>query len=69
MGEDKIMTSKLSILGFAGSLRQGSYNKAILRAALEVVPPDARLEIFDRAGNPPFQPGHGKSAGRKAERV
>ena len=48
------MTSKLSILGFAGSLRQGSYNKAILRAALEVVPSDAKLEIFDLAGIPLF---------------
>jgi len=54
MEEEKIMTSKLSILGFAGSLRQGSYNKAILRAALEVVPSDAELEIFDLAGIPLF---------------
>ena len=48
------MTSKLSILGFAGSLRQGSYNKAILRAAQEMVPSGAKLEIFDLAGIPPF---------------
>lgn len=48
------MTSKLSILGFAGSLRQGSYNRAILRAAQEMVPPEARLEIFDLAGIPLF---------------
>jgi len=48
------MTSKLSILGFAGSLRQGSYNKAILRAALEMVPSGANLEIFDIAGIPLF---------------
>ena len=41
------MTSKLSILGFAGSLRQSSYNKAILNAALEMVPAGAKLEIFD----------------------
>jgi chromate reductase len=48
------MSSKFSILGFAGSLRQGSYNKAILRAALELVPSDAQLEIFDLAGIPLF---------------
>lgn len=48
------MTSKLSILGFAGSLRQGSYNRAILRAAQEMVPSGASLEIFDLAGIPPF---------------
>ncbi len=48
------MTSKLSILGFAGSLRQGSFNKAILRAAQETVPSEATLEIFDLAGIPLF---------------
>jgi chromate reductase len=48
------MASKLSILGFAGSLRKGSYNKAILRAALELAPPEAKLEIFDLAGIPLF---------------
>lgn len=44
----------ISILGFAGSLRKGSYNKALLRAALEVVPADATLEIFDIEGIPLF---------------
>lgn len=48
------MTSRMSILGFAGSLRKDSYNKAILRAALEMVPPDAELKIFDLEGIPPF---------------
>ena len=48
------MSSTLSILGFAGSLRQGSYNSAILRAAQEMVPSEARLEIFDLAGIPLF---------------
>jgi chromate reductase len=45
---------KISILGFAGSLRKVSYNRAILRAALEMVPADAQLEIFDLEGIPPF---------------
>ena len=29
------------ILGFAGSLRKGSFNKALLRAAVELCPPGA----------------------------
>jgi chromate reductase len=48
------MIPKISILGFAGSLRKGSYNKSLLRAALEMVPADAELEIFDLEGIPPF---------------
>jgi len=48
------MTHKISILGFAGSLRKGSYNKSLLRVALEMVPADAKLEIFDLEGIPPF---------------
>jgi len=42
------------ILGFAGSLRKGSYNKALLRAAMELLPKDAKLEIFDLEGIAPF---------------
>lgn len=38
---------KIKILGFAGSLRNGSYNKSILRAATELLPENAELEIFD----------------------
>jgi chromate reductase len=48
------MDKKVSIFGFAGSLRKGSYNKSLLRAALEVVPKDAQLEVFDLEGIPPF---------------
>jgi chromate reductase len=48
------MDKPISILGFAGSLRKGSFNKALLRAALELVPEDAKLEIFDLEGIPPF---------------
>ena len=48
------MTAMISILGFAGSLRKGSYNKALLRAAMEVIPADAQLEIFDLEGIPLF---------------
>src|SRR4030043_1520581 len=48
------MNTKISILGFAGGLRKGYYNKALLRAALEMIPGDAELEIFDLEGIPPF---------------
>ncbi len=48
------MEKKITILGFAGSLRKGSYNKALLRAALEMVPPDAQIQTFDLEGIPPF---------------
>ncbi len=44
----------ISILGFAGSLRKDSYNKALLRAALELLPEGAKLEIFDLEDIPPF---------------
>ena len=48
------MSQKVYILGFAGSLRKQSYNRAILAAAREMVPDDAFLEIFDLEGIPPF---------------
>jgi len=48
------MEKKISILGFAGSLRKNSYNRSLLRAALELVPKDAELEIFDLEGILPF---------------
>ena len=48
------MDQKISILAFGGSLRKGSYNKALLRAAQEMVPNDARLEVFDITGIPIF---------------
>jgi chromate reductase len=53
--ENSDMDRKISICGFAGSLRKGSYNKAILRAAVELVPKEAELEIFDLEGIPPFK--------------
>lgn len=48
------MEQLINILGFAGSLRKGSYNKALLRTAAELVPKDGKLEIFDLEGIPPF---------------
>lgn len=48
------MEKRISIFGFAGSLRKGSYNKAILRAAQELLPQNADLTLFDLEGIPPF---------------
>ena len=44
----------LLIVGFAGSLRKSSYNKMLLRAALNLLPKDAKLEILDLEGLPLF---------------
>ncbi len=48
------MDATIRVLGLAGSLRRQSYNKALLRAALEVVPQDMEIETFDLEGIPPF---------------
>lgn len=53
-GKALTMNKPIIILGFAGSLRKGSYNKALLRAAMELMPRDAKLEIFDLEGIPLF---------------
>lgn len=37
----------IRVLGFAGSLRQGSYNRALLRAAQQLTPPGMTLEVAD----------------------
>jgi chromate reductase, NAD(P)H dehydrogenase (quinone) len=48
------MDDNVRILGFAGSLRKGSYNKAILRTAKELSPANIVIEIFDLEGIPPY---------------
>ena len=48
------MPDPITILGIAGSLRKGSYNKAALRAAQQLCPPGAKLEVCDIAGLPLF---------------
>jgi len=44
----------IQVLGINGSLRDGSYNGALLRAAAELLPPGVTLEITNLAGIPPF---------------
>jgi len=48
------MENKVKILGLVGSLRKGSFNKALMNAALELVPENVEIEVFDIAGIPPF---------------
>ncbi len=42
----------LKVFGFAGSLRRGSLNKALLAAAQELAPAGMAVEVFDLAGVP-----------------
>jgi chromate reductase len=44
----------ITILGFAGSLRKNSFNKSVLRGAVELCPENAKIEVFDLEGIPPF---------------
>ena len=48
------MNSTCNILGIVGSLRRESYNRSAMRAAAELVPPGARIEVFGLDGIPPF---------------
>lgn len=45
---------EVKVLGFAGSLRKDSYNRAALQAAQELLPTGMTLEIFDLAPIPLF---------------
>ncbi len=47
------MDAKLHIVGIAGSLRKASFNRMLLQAAGELMPPDAELEILE-IGNLPY---------------
>ena len=50
----KGMKDHLTILGIAGSLRKQSYNRGALRAAQQLCPEGATLEVFELDGIPPF---------------
>lgn len=45
---------RINIMGMAGSLRQASFNRASLRAAMELLPAEASLDIVDLASIPFF---------------
>ena len=44
------MSQPIRILGIAGSLRRASYNRAALRAAMQLVPQDTALDICEVDG-------------------
>lgn len=44
----------MKILAFAGSLRKKSFNKALLKAAIEEAPERMEIELFDLEGIPLF---------------
>jgi NAD(P)H-dependent FMN reductase len=46
------MSEIIKIVGVSGSLRSGSYNSSLLRAALQVLPADVQLEIGTIKGIP-----------------
>jgi chromate reductase len=47
-------TKPLLVLGISGSLRKASYNTALLRAAVDLMPPGMMLDIFDLSPLPMF---------------
>ena len=44
----------MTFLGVAGSLRRASYNRGLIRAAIEVAPPGTRMLSYDLADIPMF---------------
>jgi chromate reductase len=52
----------IKILGIPGSLRQASFNRSALRAAQELVPAGASLDVFDLDGIPPYNQDQEKQA-------
>jgi chromate reductase len=52
--QESNMSKPVRILGIAGSLRRESYNRAALRAATQLVPEGASIDIFELDGIPGF---------------
>ena len=48
------MAEPIKILGIVGSLRKASYNRGALRAAQQLCPEGAKIELFDLDGIPSF---------------
>ena len=46
--------SDVKILGIPGSLRKGSYNRGLIRAAQQLLPQGATMDVFELNGIPPF---------------
>jgi chromate reductase, NAD(P)H dehydrogenase (quinone) len=52
------MNDAVKILGVAGSLRRDSYNRSVLRAAIELAPAGAQVETFELDDIPIFNQDH-----------
>jgi chromate reductase len=48
------MENELKFLGFVGSLRKGSFNKGLMRAAMQLLPDGVSMEVFEIGGIPPL---------------
>jgi chromate reductase, NAD(P)H dehydrogenase (quinone) len=59
------MADQVKILGIAGSLRKASYNRGALRAALQLCPEGARIEVFELDGIPAFNQDEEKQPPQK----
>ena len=59
------MADPLKILGIAGSLRKASYNRGALRAAQQLCPEGASIEVFELDGIPPFNQDDEKNPPQK----
>ncbi|CAN5201114.1 NADPH-dependent FMN reductase [soil metagenome] len=57
------------VLGICGSLRSGSYNRALLEAARELVPDGMTVEIFGRTGEIPLYDADLENDERRPEPV
>ena len=53
----------LRVFGIAGSLRAGSYNRALLRAAIELAPAGMDIRVFERLGEIPLYNGDVEARG------
>src|ERR1051326_8104501 len=49
-----VMPYSFQVLGIAGSLRSGSYNRSLVRAAAELGPPGMQVVIFERLDEIPL---------------
>src|SRR5581483_11085912 len=55
MTTPSVTAGRLRVLGIAGSLRAGSYNRALLRAAQELAPEGMEITLFERLREiPPY---------------
>jgi chromate reductase len=53
-GKVRAMSDAIRVLGLSGSLRRGSFNTALLRAAIDLAPADMTFTTFDLRPIPPY---------------